>query len=101
MSLIKVEPCGSRSYEVEVAEEAVPGVHARAFSYRVTVDDAVVTALELDPDDDAAMAALVRESFGYLLAREPAASILPSFDLATISRYFPMYLEDIRERVPR
>lgn len=107
MSMIRVEPLEGQGclegqgYEVQVAEEAAPGAHGRTFSYRVRVDDAVITALELDPDDDAALVALVRESFGYLLAREPAASILPSFDLSTISRYFPSYLTEIRERVPR
>ncbi|OAA25415.1 hypothetical protein UG55_102275 [Frankia sp. EI5c] len=101
MSMIRVEPRGGSGYEVEVAEEAAPGVNGRTFSFRVTVDDAVIAALELDPEDNAALAALVRESFGYLLAREPATSILPAFDLSTISRYFPTYLEEIRERVPR
>ncbi|CUU53727.1 hypothetical protein Ga0074812_101225 [Parafrankia irregularis] len=101
MGVIKVEPAGGRGYQVEVAEETAPGVHGLTFSYRVWVDDDVITALELDPDDDAALVALVRESFGYLLAREPATAILQSFDLSTISRYFPSYLEEIRERVPR
>ena len=37
------------------------------------------------PDD------LVRRSFGFLLEREPRQSILSSFDLPLIGRYFPEY----------
>ena len=39
---------------------------------------------------------LVQRSFEFLLAREPAGSILKAFDLATIQRYFPEYDELIR-----
>lgn len=42
---------------------------------------------ETDPD----VAELVRRSFDFLLEREPASSILRSFDLAVIQRYFPEY----------
>jgi hypothetical protein len=34
---------------------------------------------------------VVEASFAFLLAREPRESILRSFDLAEISRYFPEY----------
>ncbi len=36
-------------------------------------------------------AELVRESFEFLLEREPKESILRSFDLTVIERYFPEY----------
>ncbi len=39
---------------------------------------------------------LVRRSFEFLLAREPKESILPSFGLSTIARYFPEYEREIR-----
>ena len=39
---------------------------------------------------------LVRRSFEFLLEREPAGSILKTFDLATIHRYFPEYDRLIR-----
>ncbi len=45
-----------------------------------------------DPTD------LVRRSFEFLLAREPAGSILTSFGLSTIQRYFPEYEREIRRR---
>jgi len=34
---------------------------------------------------------LVRDSFGFLLEREPKESILKEFDLSVIQRYFPDY----------
>jgi len=34
---------------------------------------------------------LVQESFAFLLKREPKESILASFDLTVIARYFPEY----------
>jgi hypothetical protein len=40
---------------------------------------------------------LVLRSFEFLLAREPARSILEKFDLATIQRYFPEYDRLIRQ----
>lgn len=43
---------------------------------------------------------LVNRSFRFLLAREPATSILRSFDIAEIGRYFPEYESEIR-RTPR
>ena len=39
---------------------------------------------------------LVRKSFEFLLAREPKESILRSFSLPLISRYFPEYEKEIR-----
>ncbi len=39
---------------------------------------------------------LVRKSFEFLLARDPKESILRSFNLTVISRYFPEYEQEIR-----
>jgi len=39
---------------------------------------------------------LVRRSFEFLLAREPKESILRSFSLALIGRYFPEYEGEMR-----
>ena len=41
---------------------------------------------------------LVRRSFEFLLAREPKESILRSFGLSVIARYFPEYEREIRRR---
>lgn len=40
---------------------------------------------------------LVRKSFDFLLEREPKESILKSFELPVISRYFPEYERTIVE----
>ncbi len=42
---------------------------------------------------------LVRESFRFLLEREPKESILRSFDLTVIGRYFPEYEREIKKRL--
>ena len=42
---------------------------------------------------------LVRASFEFLLEHEPASSILPTFSLDVISRYFPGYPAEIRARL--
>jgi hypothetical protein len=39
---------------------------------------------------------LVRRSFDFLLEREPATSILRSFELSAIQRYFPEFDQDFR-----
>ena len=38
---------------------------------------------------------LIHQSFEFLLAREPNTSILRSFDLSVIARYFPEYEREI------
>ncbi len=62
-----------------------------------------VTVGSADLDRVAAAAAgpegLVRASFEFLLEREPKESILRSFDLPVIGRYFPDYEAAIRGRM--
>jgi hypothetical protein len=48
---------------------------------------------------DASPKELVAESFRFLLEREPKESILRSFDLTVISRYFPEYEREIKQRL--
>jgi hypothetical protein len=45
--------------------------------------------------------ALVRESFAFLLEREPKESILRRFDLTVIGRYFPEFEAELRRRLER
>ena len=45
--------------------------------------------IKLSPEE------LVKKSFEFLLEREPKESILSSFDITQISRYFPEYGEKI------
>jgi hypothetical protein len=65
-------------------------------SHRVRVD-----APDLDriAPDSADPVALVTAAFDFLLEREPPQSILRSFDLTEIGRYFPGYESDLRRRL--
>jgi hypothetical protein len=77
--------------------------------YRVTVVDGkhrtshVVTATPSDVERYAAAETLpeqlIEASFEFLLEREPPSSILSTFALPVIERYFPEYPSVIRERV--
>ena len=40
---------------------------------------------------------LIEFSFKFLLEREPNTSILSSFELSVISRYFPEYIKTVKE----
>ena len=64
--------------------------------HRVTVPPGYLDELgipEADPE------AVVRESFAFLLEREPATSILPDFSLPEIARYFPEYPAELPRRL--
>ena len=66
--------------------------------HEVRVEDAALALLApgaSDPDR------LVRESFVFMLEREPKESILRRFDLPLIGRYFPEYEREIVERMGR
>lgn len=65
-------------------------------SHRVTLREANYQRLaggKASPED------LVRESFRFLLEREPKEAILRSFDLTVIGRYFPEYERVIGKRL--
>ena len=66
---------------------------SRHFEVRVSAAEMA----RLDPGA-ADAGALVRRSFEFLLAREPKESILPSFDLTVIGRYFPEFEREISGR---
>ena len=57
-----------------------------------------VTHADLDRFDPGATdpTALVERSFAFLLEREPPSSIIRSFDLPAIGRYYPDYEATIR-----
>jgi hypothetical protein len=71
-----------------------------ASNYRVTVIDQSTTTHDVEVQAEYAQkltagkistAQLVKKSFEFLLEREPNTSILLSFDLSVIARYFPEY----------
>ncbi len=57
---------------------------------RATLDD---LAPGMTPDD------LVRSSFEFLLEREPPESIMRSFELPIIARFFADYPDEMRRRL--
>lgn len=73
--------------DVEINEDASRTRH----TVRVGPGDlARLDPVAVNPSD------LVRRSFAFLLRRESKESILASFDLPLISRYFPEYEAEIR-----
>ncbi|MEX0874001.1 MAG: hypothetical protein WD646_04705 [Actinomycetota bacterium] len=62
----------------------------------VRVADDYVSRLGLDHAD---RRGLVERSFEFLLEREPKESIMRSFDLSVIERYFPEYPDEINNRM--
>jgi len=87
---IVVRPLGEREFDVELGEGGRSTVH------RVSVAAELLTDLGLGEGDGER---LVRESFAFLLEREPPSSILRRFSLDDISRYFPEYREEIARRL--
>jgi hypothetical protein len=79
--MISVEPVDSRTFRVTVTGRT-PTTHTVTLSpeYHRRLSGDRVTAAEL-----------VRLSFEFLLEREDNTSILRSFDLPVIGRYFPEY----------
>jgi len=71
------------------------GADEAATRHEVLVDRATLD--DLAPG--ATPEALVGESFRFLLEREPRESILRSFELPIIGRYFGDYADDIRRRM--
>jgi hypothetical protein len=67
-------------------------------SHRVSVPERLASGLELGPGD---LERAVRESFAFLLEREPASSILRRFSLEEISHYFPEYPDELARRLAR
>ncbi len=65
-------------------------------SHRVTIPESLLDELQLH---DADPEAVVRESFAFLLEREPATSILPEFPLTVIADYFPEYRDELPRRL--
>ena len=78
------------AFQVTVREG---GTEAR---HRVTLRQADYERLS---GGQASPEALVKESFRFLLEREPKESILRSFDLTVIGRYFPAYERQIASRL--
>jgi hypothetical protein len=72
--------------------EAVVGDDPGATRHEVRVSGDELDRLDPGAADPTA---LVRRSFAFLLAREPRESILRSFELPVIGRYFPEWEAEI------
>jgi hypothetical protein len=89
MAQITVRPAGEGRFAVRVEE----GGSATEHDVTVSANDLERLGAGRTPD------AFVRDCFDFLLAREPKESILGSFDVSAIGRYFPEFeLEIVRSR---
>jgi hypothetical protein len=82
---ITVRPAGQGRFAVRVEEDGSSTDH----DVSVSQNDLVRLAAGRTPD------AFVRDCFAFLLAREPKESILGSFDVSVIGRYFPEFEREI------
>ena len=91
----------SGSADVSVVQEGPGRFQVEVQSAGVTTNHTVTVpqglAEELGWSSEAEIE-LVRESFVFLLEREPPSSILRSFTLDVIGRYFSEYPSEIRKR---
>jgi hypothetical protein len=86
---ITVAPAGARRWRVEVRAGSTS-------SHEVTIPEGYLEKLGI-----AAVAPkrVIEESFRFVLEREPNTSILASFELPVIARYFPEYEKEIGARL--
>jgi hypothetical protein len=83
---ISIQSAGTSKYRVTIEQGQTKTVH-----------EVGVSALELAKyAGNATAERLVEASFQFLLEREPQESILHSFNLSDIERYFPEYPRQIR-----
>jgi hypothetical protein len=87
--MIQIRHLSGDEYEVRITA-AVPTTH------HVTLRD--IDRQRLGGAQIGAMR-LIEESFRFLLEREPNTSILATFDLPVIGRYFPEYEAEIARRL--
>ena len=83
---ISIKKLSDDVFEVIVAD-SITTVH------KVTVTDQNHTDLT---DNNVTKTQLLEFSFKFLLEREPNTSILSSFDINVITKYFPDYREEVR-----
>jgi len=90
MAEITVTRSAAERFRVEVREGTSRTVH----EVKATAADVRRYGASAAPEE------LLQASFEFLLEREPKESILRSFDLPVIERYFPEYPQRIRELLP-
>ena len=85
MAQITVRPSGDGRFAVRVEELGSSTEH----EVSVSANDLERLGSGRTPD------AFVRDCFAFLLEREPKESILRSFDVSVIGRYFPEFEREI------
>ena len=85
MAEITVRPSGEGRFEVRVEEDGSSTEH----EVTVSAEDLERLGSGRTPET------FVRDCFEFLLAREPKESILRSFDVSAIGRYFPAFEREI------
>ena len=85
-SSISIEKRNDNDFEVTVADSVTT-------THTVTVTDQSLTDLT---DDNVTKTQLLEFSFNFLLDREPNTSILSSFNINVISKYFSDYKDEVR-----
>jgi len=85
--MITVDTIDEQTFQVTVTDRSTT-------THTVTVDPSYYTKLT---GGRVSAEKLVEKSFEFLLERESNASILRSFELPVISRYFPEYESTIRK----
>jgi hypothetical protein len=87
VSEIEVTPQGGGAFRVTVTGP-------QTTTHRVTIPEGMLQDLA-----GATPETVVRESFAFLLEREPNTSILAEFSLDVIERYFPEYRQELSRRL--
>ena len=90
MTTMRVVPMAPGQFGVEVEEGHQTSGHKVSLP-PAFLDDLLLT----DVDQEL----IVRETFDFLLEREPHTSILPEFSLDDVSRYFPEFPEELQRRL--
>ena len=83
---VSIKKLSDDVFEVTVAKTSTT-------THTVTVSDQSLTNLT---DNKVTKTQLLEFSFKFLLEREPNTSILSSFDINVISRYFSDYRDEVR-----
>jgi hypothetical protein len=87
--MIEIKHLGGEEWNVTVRS-------GRTTEHRVRVSGADVQRFA---GENGSVERLLEESFRFLLERESNTSILSSFELPVIGRYFPEYETEIRRRI--
>lgn len=90
MDNMTVSPLGPGRAAVQVTEDS------RLLTYLVAVPSDVVAELGLG---DVETVEIVRETFHFLLEREPATSIMKQFSLDVVPTFFPEFYEELVARI--